>query len=774
MNNFIHLHVHSHYSAFDAISQIPSLVDKALSDGMTAMALTDHGNMFGVREFFDYAARISKDTGKPFKPIIGCEVYVSPTTRFINKGKGIFKDYHLVLLAKNKIGYHNLIKLVSLGYIEGFYDIPRIDRELLERCREGLIVLSSCLAGEISQHILDGNLAAARASVLWFKERLGDDFYIELQRHKTRKANDVFKQQKKVNAVLMELSEQHGVKCVATNDVHFVNKRDAYAHECFLRYGCGFDCRKTSHNPECIRIGCVGCMKTLHTPECIRFSKQEWFKTRAEMSAVFSDLPQALENTNEIADKVEFYDINRPPIKSFFPLPEGFDNADSYLEHLVFLGAQTRYGSSLDENIRKRIYFELETIKKLSIADYFLLVWEMITAMREMGSLASIFGRCTPGSVAAYCLRISNLDPIKYNLLFQNDRAPNINIELDCDEHEKQIQWLSKRYNLAGTVSFHRLSPNMANSIVWDAQTGSDSYSTAQLDNIEKSVKTLEGVMYETEMHCHAIAMAPDDVTNYVPVYVVRDKKTNSQTLVTQYPAREDWEMIEDAGLIKLNLLGMNNLSIIKKTLATIKRSHGIDIDIYNIPLDDAPTFDLLCNGDVTDINIFPKVENGKKLLRELHPDNFNDLIAFYVLFRPPIYDDILPEFIARRLGNKPIEYTHPIMERRLKETCGIIVYQEQLMLLSQDFAGFTPAESNEFHNMIFRKGLITKSKANCLMKKFITGCKNNGFDEKTSKTILNDMISKTYALCKAISGSYVLIGYQMAYLKANFNINYK
>ena len=367
MSHFTHLHVHTHYSTLDGASQIPALIDKAIADGMSALAITDHGNMFGVKEFFNYATSIGKKTGKPFKPIIGCEVYVAPTSRFDKKGREDRSGNHLILLAKNKTGYHNLVKLVSLGYIEGFYYKPRIDKDILEKYREGLIVSSACIAGEIPQHILDGNTAAAEESVLWFKERFSDDFYLELQRHKTNKpgaATDVFQHQEEVNPVLVELAKKHGVKCIVTNDVHFVNENEAEAHD---------------------RLLCISTAADVNDAGRMRYTKQEWFKTRAEMTAIFSDHPEALENTNEIAEKIEFYDINSAPVMPDFPIPEGFDDADAYLRHLTYEGAKKRYQDKLDEKLRERIDFELSTIKNMGYPGYFLIVQDFIAAAREMG-----------------------------------------------------------------------------------------------------------------------------------------------------------------------------------------------------------------------------------------------------------------------------------------------------------------------------------------------------------------------------------------------------
>ncbi len=828
MTNFTHLHVHTQYSTLDGASQIPALVDKAIADGMHALAITDHGNMFGVKEFFNYIGKKNggtngeikclkteikklKETGdseveekiaalnaqiadlrkKLFKPIIGCEVYVSPTSRHDKKGREDRSGNHLILLAKNKTGYHNLIKLVSLGYIEGFYYKPRIDKEILEKYSEGLIVSSACIAGEIPQHVMDGNLAAAEASVLWFKERFGNDFYLELQRHKTNKpgaATDVFVQQEKINPVLAELSKKLGVKCIVTNDVHFVNENEAEAHD---------------------RLLCISTAADVNDVNRLRYTKQEWFKTRAEMAAAFPDHLEALENTDEIADKVEFYDINSAPIMPDFPLPEGFDNADEYLRHLTYKGAEKRYTDKLDEKVRERIDFELDTIKNMGYPGYFLIVQDFIAAAREMGVSVGPGRGSAAGSVVAYCLRITDIDPIKYDLLFERflnpDRIsmPDIDIDFDDDGRGQVLQWVTEKYGkekVAHIVTFGTMAAKSAikdvarvqNLPLSEADRLSKLIDEIPRDrkvNIKSAIESvpamkealnspdpliadtikyaqmLEGTVRQTGVHACGVVIGRDDLTNYVPISTAFDKETNSDILVTQY----EGSLIEDVGMMKMDFLGLKTLSIIKEALSNIKLRRGEDLDIDTISLEDSPTYELYSKGETTGTFQFES-DGMKKYLRELKPTKFEDLIAMNALYRPgPM--DYIPDFIARKHGRKPIEYDISVMEERLRDTYGITVYQEQVMLLSRDLAGFTRGQSDELRKAMGKK-LIDKM--NALKEKFIAGCRANGHDEKVVNKIWEDWVSfASYAFNKSHATCYSWVAYQTAYLKANYPSEY-
>ncbi|MDR2927702.1 MAG: DNA polymerase III subunit alpha [Cytophagaceae bacterium] len=824
---FTHLHVHTQYSTLDGASQIPALVDKAIADGMTAVAITDHGNMFGVKEFFNYIskknggingeikslkaeikklaesdnndaekktavlnAQIGELQKKLFKPIIGCEVYVSPTSRFDKNGKEDRSGNHLILLAKNKTGYHNLVKLVSLGYIEGFYYKPRIDKALLEQYSEGLIVSSACIAGEIPRHIMNGDISSAETSILWFKERFGDDFYLELQRHKTFQpdaATDVYPRQQEVNPVLAELGQKHGVKCVVTNDVHFVNENEAEAHD---------------------RLLCISTGTDVNEANRLRYTKQEWFKTRTEMEAIFPDHREALENTCEIAEKVEFYDINSAPIMPDFPLPEGFETANDYLRHLTYKGAENRY-DNLDESVRERIDFELETIKNMGYPGYFLIVQDFIAAARNMGVSVGPGRGSAAGSVVAYCLRITDIDPIKYDLLFERflnpDRIsmPDIDIDFDDDGRGQVLQWVTEKYGrerVAHIVTFgtmaaksaikdvarvqnvplseaDRLSKlidaiprdekvNITNAIkhvpaMKEAYNSSDPL----IANTIKYAQMLEGTVRQTGVHACGVVIGRDDLTNYVPISTAFDKETNTDILVTQY----EGSLIEDVGMMKMDFLGLKTLSIIKEALINIKLQRDVDLDINTIPLDDAPTYELYSKGETTGTFQFES-EGMKKHLRDLRPTKFDDLIAMNALYRPgPM--DYIPDFIARKHGRKPIVYDIPVMEQRLKDTYGITVYQEQVMLLSRDLAGFTRGQSDELRKAMGKK-LIEKM--NALKEIFVSGCKANGHNEKVINKIWDDWVSfASYAFNKSHATCYSWVAYQTAYLKANYPSEY-
>ncbi len=827
MTNFTHLHVHTQYSTLDGASQIPALVDKAMADGMTALAITDHGNMFGIKEFFNYVskknggvngeikslkaeikelteegspealekiselkAQIEQVQKKLFKPIIGCEVYMAPGSRHEKKKTEKPSRYHLILLAKNKTGYHNLVKLVSLGFIEGFYGKPRIDKEILEKYREGLIVTSACIAGEIPRSIAADDIAAAEEALLWFKERFGGDFYLELQRHQTNKpgaATDVFQKQEQINPVLVELAQKHGLKCIVTNDVHFVNEVEAEAHD---------------------RLLCISTAADVNDINRLRYTKQEWFKTRAEMSAIFSDLPEALENTNEIADKVEFYDINSAPIMPDFPLPEGFDNADDYLKHLTYEGAKKRY-KDIDDKVQERIDFELDTIKNMGYPGYFLIVQDFIAAARQMGVSVGPGRGSAAGSAVAYCLRITDIDPIKYDLLFERflnpDRIsmPDIDIDFDDDGRGQVLQWVTEKYGREKVAHIITFGTMAAKSAIKDvARVQNVPLSKAEelsklIDEIPRDKKVniknaiesvpamkeaynspdplvadtikyaqmLEGTVRQTGVHACGVVIGRDDLTNYVPISTAFDKDTNSEILVTQY----EGSLIEDVGMMKMDFLGLKTLSIIKEALANIKQRRGEELDIDAISLEDSLTYELYSKGETTGTFQFES-DGMKKYLRELKPTKFEDLIAMNALYRPgPM--DYIPDFIARKHGRKPISYDIPVMEERLKDTYGITVYQEQVMLLSRDLAGFTRGQSDELRKAMGKK-LIDKM--NALKAKFVEGCRANGHDEKAVNKIWDDWVSfASYAFNKSHATCYSWVAYQTAYLKANYPSEY-
>ena len=877
MSSFVHLHVHSHYSVLDGMSTISGLVDKAIKNNMPAIALTDHGNMFGVKEFYNYAKKINgkpkeqikalekeitkgklseeqKNAAlteietlkniKPFKPIIGCETYVAKRGRLRKESQEDRSGYHLVLLAKNKQGYKNLCKLVSAGFIEGMYYRPRIDHEILEKYREGLIVCSACLGGEIHKKIEANDLAAAEETIMWYKRVFGDDYYIELQRHKTDKPNadySTYEKQHIQNEELVKLARKTNTKIIASNDVHFVEEEHAEAHE---------------------RLICLSTGKDLEDPNRMRYTKQEWLKTSDEMAMVFADIPEALENTLEIVNKIETYSIDSGPLMPVFEIPEDVGTEDEYrkkytkeelfneftrdekgnivlseenaqdkitslggidklyrikleadyLTKIAMEGAKMRYKENLTDEVLERIEFELHTMKTMGFPGYFLIVQDFINAAREMNVSVGPGRGSAAGSVVAYCLRITDIDPLKYDLLFERflnpDRIsmPDIDIDFDDDGRALVLRWVTEKYGkerVAHIITYGTMatkssikdvgrvqkvplpeveqltklipmkfpedakgkSPkvNISNCIKYVPELQAARYSNDQnLSDVLKYAEMLEGTVRQTGVHACGVIIGADDLTNFVPLSTASEKGTNEEILVTQY----EGSVIEDVGLIKMDFLGLKTLSIIKDTLANIKKSKGDTVNIDNIPLDDAKTYKLFSNGQT--VGTFQFESAGmQKYLRELQPTQFEDLIAMNALYRPgPM--QYIPQFIARKHGREPIEYPFPEMEKRLKDTYGITVYQEQVMLLSRDLAGFTRGQSDELRKAMGKK-LIDKMGA--LKVKFLAGAETSEFGPASKlEKIWSDWAEfAKYAFNKSHATCYSWIAYQTAYLKAHY-----
>lgn len=863
MKSFVHLHVHSYYSILDGMSSIPGLVERATASGMNAIALTDHGNMFGIKEFYNYVKKknskvyseinqLKKDLKndeltdeqrltlstqlagaekKLFKPILGCEAYVARRSR-LSKDKDNVEDrsgYHLVLLAKNKKGYQNLCKLVSLGWMEGFYYRPRIDHEILEKYSEGIIASSACLGGEIHKKVEKGDLAAAEESVLWYKKVFGDDFYIELQLHQTDKPNadtTVYEKQKRQNADLIYLARKTNTKILATNDVHFIDEDHGEGHE---------------------RLICLSTGKDLDDPTRMRYTKQEYLKTPEQMWEIFGDIPEALENSIEIANKVEFYDIDSPPMMPVFPIPEDFATEDAYrqqfneqilreefgngfdrlggyekvirvkleadyLRKLTMEGAVKRYGENLSEETAERIDFELNVMKTMGFPGYFLIVQDFINAARGMGVAVGPGRGSAAGSVVAYCLRITDIDPLKYDLLFERflnpDRIsmPDIDIDFDDDGRGQVLRWVKEKYGkervahiitygtmatkssikdvarvqklpLAEAERLTKLIPdklpddasgkamkiNISNCVkfVPELQMARNSYDQNMSDTL-KYAEMLEGTVRQTGVHACGVIIGADELNKLVPLSTAVDKETNEEMLVTQY----EGSVIEEIGLIKMDFLGLKTLSIIKEALSNIKKTHGIEVDIDAIPIDDQKTYELFSKG--LTVGTFQFESHGmQKYLKELQPTQFEDLIAMNALYRPgPM--QYIPQFVNRKHGREKIEYHFPEMEHRLKDTYGITVYQEQVMLLSRDLAGFTRGQSDELRKAMGKK-LIDKMAA--LKVKFMEGCKKNGFgpDEKLEQIWADWAEFAKYAFNKSHATCYSWIAYQTAYLKAHY-----
>ena len=846
MEDFIHLHVHTYYSILDGQSKIKSLVDKAIADGQRGMAITDHGDMFGIKEFHDYVGGVNKKRKKeglePFKPIFGCEMYVAKHgPKEQKEGKQDQSGYHLIVLAKNETGYRNLIKIVSNAWVDGFYMRPRTDRADLERHHEGLIVCSACIAGEVPHKILQGDIAGAREAIEWHKRVFGDDYYLELQRHEVKdptiRANrETFPLQQKANKVLIELAHEYGIKLVCTNDAHFVDQENAEAHDHLL---------------------CLSTGKDIDDPTRMLYSKQEWFKTKEEMWEVFSDVPEAMANTIEILDKVETYSLDSDPIMPFFPIPESFgteeewrkkfseqqlydeftsdENGENqlppeegekkikklggydkiyrikfeadYLAKLAYEGAKKRYPELTDE-ILDRIKFELHIMKTMGFPGYFLIVQDFINSARdELGVMVGPGRGSAAGSVVAYCLGITKIDPLKYDLLFERflnpDRIslPDIDTDFDDDGRGKVLKWVEDKYgheNCAHIITYATMATknsikdvarvekvpiavanalckaipdrlpdgmkmNLPNAIkstkeLQEAETSDD----RALANTIKYAKMLEGTVRGTGIHACGFIICRDPISDHVPLSTADDPDfKGTKTNCTQY----DGHVIESTGLIKMDFLGLKTLSELKEACANIKLTRGIDIDLDNIPIDDPKTYKLYQDGRT--IGTFQFESTGmQKYLRQLQPTVFEDLIAMNALYRPgPM--DYIPSFIRRKRGEEPITYPIPCMEKYLKDTYGITVYQEQVMLLSRQLADFTRGESDALRKAMGKK---KKDIVDAMKPKFIEGGKKNGHDPKILESIWSDWEKfASYAFNKSHAACYSWVAYQTAYLKANY-----
>ena len=770
---FCHLHVHTQYSILDGAASIPELLKKAIDDGMHAVAITDHGNMFGAKEFHLEATR------RGIKPILGCEAYIANRERHSKKDKNQDGFAHVVLLAKNHKGYQNLITMISLGWTEGFYYKPRIDRDLLEKYHEGIICLSACLGGEIPQAIMHRTVEEAERIALEYKRIFGEDFYLELMRHRTDDAGMnklVFDDQVFVNRTLLELGRKLGIKCVASNDAHFVNMEDAEAHDHLI----------------CLNTG-----KDLDDPTRMRYTRQEWFKTQAEMKEVFSDLPAVLNNTIEVADKVEPYELNTNPVMPHFPLPEGFSNEDEYLKHITYEGVARRY-PDLNDEVKERIDFELGTIQRMGFPGYFLIVQDFISAARDMGVSVGPGRGSAAGSAVAYCLRITDIDPIRYDLLFERflnpDRVsmPDIDIDFDEDGRDDVLKWVVNKYGhdrVAHIITFGSMAAKMAIRDVARIQklplpeadrlaklvpdrpgtTFAKAFeevpdlkaelnsSNPLISNTLRIAQRLEGSVRQTGLHACGVIIGRNSLTEHLPVC----KSKESELLVTQF----DGHFVEDVGMLKMDFLGLKTLSIIKDAVANVKESRGIEVDIDHLPMDDQATFELYSRGDTTGLFQFES-PGMKKYLKDLKPNRFEDLIAMNALYRPgPM--EYIPSFINRKHGKQKIEYDLPEMEEYLKDTYGITVYQEQVMLLSRKLAGFTRGEADSLRKAMGKK---IKKMMDELKVKFEEGCKLNGFSKQKIEKIWTDWEAfAQYAFNKSHSTCYAYVSYQTGYLKANY-----
>ncbi len=844
--SFVHLHVHTQYSILDGQSSIENLFNRAEELGMPGLAITDHGNMYGVKEFFKFAAKHPS-----VKPIIGCEIYVSKGDHKV-KEKGY---YHLILLAKNYNGYKNLMKIVSTGHIEGMYYKPRVSHEVIEKYHEDIICSSACMAGEIPRMILDGNIAGAEKAIEWHKRVFKDDYYLEVMLHKTEVPGlslEVYEKEKEYDEVIFDLAEKHGVKVIATNDVHFVRKEDGPAHD---------------------RLICLTTNAYIDDIDRLRYTQQEYLKTEEEMAALFPDHPEVITNTLEICDKVENYTIDRGHVLPKFEIDKDFlDDIDTYLErykgvidagrndekgndrgeefrhsvaflcHLCYKGAQERYGDVLDDVTADRLDFELKTISRMGFPDYFLIVQDYIAAARAQGISVGPGRGSAAGSAVAYCLGITNLDPIKYDLLFERflnpERVsmPDIDVDFDDDGRYRVIQYVQDRYgvdHVSHVITFGTMAAkgaikdvarisrlpldesNRLTKMIPDKPITVTETSEVELKEgeepdegdkvvekdgkrfkivkkdvekkatLKKCVKyipelknelengselvrevlkyalQLEGCIRQIGIHACAMIIGRGNLTDYIPITLGEDKATGQKVWVSQY----EGSFIEDVGMLKMDFLGLRTLSIIKICLAEVKKRFGIDIDIEKIPIDDPKAYEIYSNGDTKSVFQFES-PGMMEWLQKLHPERFEDLIAMNALYRPgPM--DYIPSFVARKRGEEPITYDLPAMEEFLKETYGVTVYQEQVMLISQKVAGFSKGKADKLRKAMGKKKIdILQS----LYGEFIEGGKKNGHPEDVLKKIWKDWEKfASYAFNKSHATCYAWVSYQTGWLKAHY-----
>lgn len=891
---FTHLHVHSHYSVLDGMSKVPDIVDKCIANGMYSVALTDHGVMYGMKEFADYVGKVNGKTksaikeqeailsdaerseadkqtaqaeidklrAKIFKPIYGVEAYCA-RRRLTDKDGSIRatdpetgresvldrSGWHLILLAKNKEGYKSLCKLVSVSWIDGFYGKPRIDKDLIAKYHEGVICCSACLGGEVPQLIMNGKVDEAEQTIKWFKSIFADDYYLEIQRHPTppdHPSHDVWERQQQVLPVIVELARRTDTKIVCTNDSHFIDADNAEAHD---------------------RLICLSTNANVSDTNRMHYTGQEWLKTPDEMATLFADYPEALANTMEVAAKVEPYDIGSGPIMPKFEIPTDFGTEEEYRERLTekdlfdeftqdengkvvlspekaaekikklggyeklyrikleadylaklaWEGAHKRYGETLTDEQTDRIRFELHIMKTMGFPGYFLIVMDYIRQAREELDVWVGPGRgSAAGSVVAYCLWITDIDPLKYDLLFERflnpDRIslPDIDVDFADDGRGKVLDYVTRKYgkdHVSHLITYGTMATKSAVADVGrvqgvplstvnqikklipdkfpeDPKTGKAP--KVNLKNCYKLIpefrqiydgpdpnlssmlhyaEQLEDTVRQTGIHACGFIIGADDLSKFAPIATVKDKETGENVQVTQY----DGHYVESVGLIKMDFLGLITLRIMKEAVSNIKKRHGIDLDIFSVPIDDPETYRLYAEGRT--VGTFQFESPGmRKYLKELKPTVFEDLIAMNALYRPgPM--DYIPQFIARKSGREPITYDIPVMEKYLKDTYGVTVYQEQVMLLSRLLADFTRGESDQLRKAMGKKQIAV---LNALKPKFINGGEKNGYDAKVLEKIWADWEKfASYAFNKSHATCYSWVAYQTAYLKAHYPAEY-
>ena len=829
--SFVHLHVHTQYSILDGLSDIKKLFTRAQELGMPGLAITDHGNMYGVKDFRDISEKFPD-----VKPIIGCEIYVTRHYDHKLKDNDHKKYYHLILLAKNYEGYRNLMKIVSIGHIEGNYYRPRVSHEVIEQYHENLICCSACMAGEIAQGILAGDEKGVDEAIEWHKRVFGEDYYLEVMMHKTEVPGlslDTYNLQKEYCTEIFRLAQKHGVKVVATNDVHFVRKEDGPVHD---------------------RLICLTTNANVDDPKRLRYTQQEYLKSEEEMAEIFPDHPEVLANTLEVCEKVERYEINRGHVLPKFQIDGAFlENIDYYLEkyadiidngryeirkdhdgnvieknyrgdefcksvaflcHLTYEGARGRYGDTLTQEQQERLHFELMTISYMGFPDYFLIVQDFINWGRRNGVSVGPGRGSAAGSCVAYCLGITNLDPIRYDLLFERflnpERIsmPDIDVDFDDEGRYRVIQYVQEHYgadHISHVITFgtmaaklavkdvarisnlpipesNRLTKMIPDRPIIVRENGEDKEYKPTLANSVKYVKELnneyengdplvrevlsyalqlEGCIRQTGIHACAMIIGRGNLTDYIPITTGVDKATGQVVWVSQYEGTK----IEDVGMLKMDFLGLKTLSIIDRCLAMVKKRYGLDIDIEKIPIDDPAVFDLYSRGDTKSIFQF---ESGgmKEWLIKLHPERFEDLIAMNALYRPgPM--DYIPDFVAGKNDPSKIHYDLPDMEEYLKETYGVTVYQEQVMRLSQKLAGFSKGKADKLRKAMGKK---QKDVLDSLKGAFMKGATANGYPQDILEKIWKDWEAfAKYAFNKSHATCYAWVSYQTAWLKAHY-----
>ena len=825
--SFVHLHVHTQYSILDGQASISGLFERAKELGMPALAITDHGHMYGVKEFLEVAKKFPE-----VKPIIGCEIYVTRHYDHKLKDKDHRGYYHLILLAKNYTGYKNLMKIVSTGHIEGkYYEKPRVCHEIVERYAEGLVCCSACIAGEIPRAIIAGDMDGAEKAIAWHKKVFGDDFYLEVQQHKTQipgQSQEVYEHQLVANEGIFALAEKTGTKVVATNDVHFVRKEDGPAHD---------------------RLICLTTNTYVDDPDRMRYTQQEYLKSEDEMLDMFYKHPETLSNTMEVADKIEVFKVDKDPILPKFDLPEDFladidthlekykhiidegrcdkngnargeefCNSVAYLCHLTYLGAHWRYGEALNDVQAERIEFELKTICKMGFPDYFLIVQDFIAAARSEGISVGPGRGSAAGSAVAYCLKITNIDPIKYDLLFERflnpDRInmPDVDIDFDDDGRYRVFQYIEEKYgkdHISHVITYgtmaaksaikdvarvsrmsieesNRLTklvpdkpfeatmvdadgkkitkefkPKLNNCLKYGDLKDELENGNEQTKEVLEYAEKLEGCIRQTGVHACAMIIGRGNLTEYIPISIANDKLTGEEVWVSQY----DGHYIEEVGMLKMDFLGLRTLSIIKECQANIKKRFGIEFDIEKIPIDDKETYELYSRGDTTSVFQFES-PGMKEWLIKLQPTRFEDLIAMNALYRPgPM--DYIPDFVERKQGRQPIIYDLPQMEEILQDTYGITVYQEQVMLLSRKLADFTRGQADTLRKAMGKK---LKDVLDGLKGLFIEGGTRNGHPQDMLEKIWADWEKfASYAFNKSHATCYAWVSYQTGWLKAHY-----